>query len=93
MLSEPVVYFLIRHMSLFMKSNSRGDDEIKQPTHVDYKKNLPSTHPAYITRMLASSTGWIKIKSVTAVSSRGHNSPFGAGIIFFKILAHPVYKR
>jgi hypothetical protein len=33
---------------------------MKQPTHVDYKKNLPSTHPAYIRRMLVSSTGWIR---------------------------------
>ena len=59
MFSETIVYFLIRPMSLFTKNNSHGS-EMKQLTHVDYKKNLPSTHPAYIRRMFASSTGWIK---------------------------------
>ena len=63
MFSETIVYFLIPHMSLFIKNNLHRSVEMKEPTHVDYKKNLPSTHPAYIWRTLASSTGWIK-KSV-----------------------------
>jgi hypothetical protein len=47
---------------------------MKQPTHVDYKKNLPSTHPGYIRRMLASSTGWIKKGSDVSKQSKAQLS-------------------
>ena len=54
------MYFLICHMSLVIQNSLHGSEGMKKPKHVDYKKNMPSTHPAYIRRMLASSTGWIK---------------------------------
>jgi hypothetical protein len=61
-------------MSLFVKNNIHGSEEMKQPTHVGYKKNLPSTHPAYIRRMLAPSTGWMKKICDGSKQSKAHLS-------------------